>query len=123
MPVMGIGANLAGGAVGKMISPQSIAIAAGTTGLTGKEGEIYKFSMKHSMILLAIICCIIYFYKDLFVALLGTEAGSSVAQTAGNTVISTSSILILLVSFCLVFLARKLLAVPSNRNMQQYKLQ
>ncbi len=58
---MGIGANLAGGAVGKMISPQSIAIAAGTTGLTGREGEIYKFSMKHSIILLAMICCIIYF--------------------------------------------------------------
>jgi lactate permease len=59
-PILGIGANLAGGGVGKMISPQSIAIAAAATGLVGKEGELYKFSMKHSVILLALICVYIY---------------------------------------------------------------
>ena len=55
-PVMGIGANLAGGGVGKMISPQSIAIAAAATGLEGKEDQLYRFSLRHSVVLLLILC-------------------------------------------------------------------
>lgn len=112
LPIMGIGANLAGGAVGKMISPQSIAIAAGTTGLTGREGEIYKFSMKHSIILLAMICCIIYFFDGIFLSVLVSEAGSGSAQAASSTA-SSGGLIILLVSFVIVFLARKLL--PSSK--------
>lgn len=112
LPVMGIGANLAGGAVGKMISPQSIAIAAGTTGLTGKEGEIYKFSMKHSIILLAIICCIIYFFEDKFVNFLLAEAGSAdaaAAAAAATTTNSTAGIITLVITVLLVFLGRAVL--------------
>lgn len=121
LPVMGIGANLAGGAVGKMISPQSIAIVAGTTGLTGKEGEIYKFSIKHSIVLLTMICLIIYFYKDLFVSLLAGENGLAVAQAAGNDSISSTGIAILVVSFIVIFLAKKILNGPEK--IHHYKLQ
>ncbi|MDQ0203507.1 L-lactate permease [Pectinatus haikarae] len=121
MPVMGIGANLAGGAVGKMISPQSIAIAAGTTGLTGREGEIYKFSMKHSMILLAIICCIIYFYEGVFVSVLAAEAGTGAVQAAGSSSAGGSGVIILLISFCVILLARTMLASSSDKGLQHYK--
>ncbi|WP_196594431.1 L-lactate permease [Pectinatus sottacetonis] len=121
LPVMGIGANLAGGAVGKMISPQSIAIAAGTTGLTGKEGEIYKFSIKHSIILLTMICLIMFFYKDLFVSLLAGESGKMAAPMAAANVVSSTGVIILLVSFIVIFLARFML--HDDENGHNYKLQ
>ncbi len=40
-------ANTSGACAGKMISPQSIAIATSATGLTGKEGEILKVTSKY----------------------------------------------------------------------------
>ncbi|TDH21675.1 L-lactate permease [Segetibacter sp. 3557_3] len=55
-PVVAVGANVSGGVVGKMISPQSIAIAAAAGHLVGKEGELFRFTVKHSFILLILIC-------------------------------------------------------------------
>lgn len=60
LPILGMGANLAGGGVGKMISPQSIAIASAATGLEGREGELYRFSLRHSFVLLMIMCIWLY---------------------------------------------------------------
>lgn len=57
-PVLTVGANASGGVTGKMISPQSIAIGAASVGLVGKESEIFRFTLKHSFILLFIICVI-----------------------------------------------------------------
>lgn len=53
--VLGVGealflaANSVGGVVGKMISPQSIAIACAAVGLVGKEAELFKFTFKYSL--------------------------------------------------------------------------
>lgn len=46
-----VAANTVGGAVGKMISPQSIAVASAAVGLVGKEGELLGFTLKCSIIL------------------------------------------------------------------------
>ncbi|WP_315708077.1 L-lactate permease [Brenneria uluponensis] len=43
-------ANTTGGVTGKMISPQSIAIACAAVGLVGKESELFRFTVKHSLI-------------------------------------------------------------------------
>lgn len=43
-------ANTSGGVTGKMISPQSIAIACAATGLVGKESDLFRFTVKHSII-------------------------------------------------------------------------
>ncbi len=67
IPVLGMGANLAGGGVGKMISPQSIAIASAATGLVGREGELYRFSLRHSAFLLALMCVWVYMLHRLAV--------------------------------------------------------
>ncbi len=45
-----VAANTAGGVTGKMISPQSIAIACAAVGLVGKESELFRFTVKHSLI-------------------------------------------------------------------------
>lgn len=55
-PVVTVGANLTGGVVGKMISPQSIAVAAAAGNLVGKESQLFRFTVKHSFIMLAFIC-------------------------------------------------------------------
>ena len=58
-PVITMSANTSGGVCGKMISPQSIAVATGATGLVGRESEIFRFTFKHS-IFLAIIAGILH---------------------------------------------------------------
>lgn len=55
-PVITVSANASGGVTGKMISPQSIAIGAAAVGLIGKESELFRFTVKHSFIMLFIIC-------------------------------------------------------------------
>ena len=51
-----VAANTAGGTVAKVVSPQSIAIAAGAVGLTGREGEILRASIGYSLAMLAVVC-------------------------------------------------------------------
>lgn len=55
-PTVTVAANSTGGVVGKMISPQSIAIATASVGLIGKESRLFRFTVKHSIILLSLIC-------------------------------------------------------------------
>ena len=53
--VLMVAANTTGGVTGKMISPQSIAIACAAVGLAGKESDLFRFTVKHSLIFAAII--------------------------------------------------------------------
>lgn len=48
--VLLVAANTTGGVTGKMISPQSIAIACAAVGLVGKESDLFRFTVKHSLI-------------------------------------------------------------------------
>ena len=50
-----LAANSVGGVVGKMISPQSIAIACAAVGLVGRESELFKFTLKYSIAFVVII--------------------------------------------------------------------
>jgi lactate permease len=59
-PVVTVAANSSGGVVGKMISPQSIAIGTAAVGLIGKEAKLFRFTVKHSLIMLALICCMTF---------------------------------------------------------------
>jgi len=58
-PIVTVGANVSGGVIGKMISPQSIAVAAAAGQLVGRESDLFRFTLKHSFILLSLICCIV----------------------------------------------------------------
>ena len=58
-PVVTVAANISGGVVGKMISPQSIAVAAAAGNLVGKESELFRFTVKHSFFMLLLICLIV----------------------------------------------------------------
>jgi lactate permease len=57
-PLVTVGSNVSGGVVGKMISPQSIAVAAAAGNLIGQESSLFRFTVKHSFLLLIIVCFI-----------------------------------------------------------------
>ena len=65
-PVVTVSANVSGGVVGKMISPQSIAVAAAAGHLVGKESELFRFAVKHSFIMLGFICVIVLMQAYVF---------------------------------------------------------
>jgi lactate permease len=55
-PVLTASVNSAAGVMGKMISPQSIAVAVAATGMSlADEGKLFRFTLKHSMLLAAVI--------------------------------------------------------------------
>ncbi|MBX8599404.1 lactate permease LctP family transporter [Pseudomonas cichorii] len=58
--VLMVAANSSGGVTGKMISPQSIAVACAATGLVGKESDLFRFTLKHSLFFATIVGCITY---------------------------------------------------------------
>ncbi|WP_373805121.1 L-lactate permease [Delftia acidovorans] len=53
--VLTVAANTTGGVTGKMISPQSIAIACAAVGLAGLESDLFRFTVKHSLMFAVII--------------------------------------------------------------------
>ena len=62
-------ANTAGATAGKMISPQSIAIATSATGLIGQEGKIFSSTLKYCLGYVIILGLIVYFGR--FLPILG----------------------------------------------------
>jgi lactate permease len=58
-PTLLAAANSSGGVLGKMISPQNLAIGAAAVGLHGLEGEIFRKVIGWSLVLLLIMCIIV----------------------------------------------------------------
>ncbi len=58
-PVLTTSANLFGGVMGKLISPQSIAVACAAVGLVGQETDIFRRTLKYSLILLCIVIAVV----------------------------------------------------------------
>ena len=57
-----VSSNMSGAALGKMISPQSIAIGLRIGGLDGKEGAIIRQTLKYSLFCVAIVCVITFVF-------------------------------------------------------------
>nr|WP_307834647.1 L-lactate permease [Actinoplanes lichenicola] len=58
-PVLLAAANSSGGVLGKMISPQNLAIAASAVGMAGKEGDIFRRVVGWSVALLLVMCVLV----------------------------------------------------------------
>jgi lactate permease len=52
--------NSSGGVLGKMISPQNLAIGAAAVGMAGQEGDLFRRVIGWSLVLLLIMCVIAY---------------------------------------------------------------
>jgi lactate permease len=59
-PVLMAAANSSGGVLGKMISPQNLAIAAAAVGMAGREGDIFRKVIGWSLVLLVLMCLIVW---------------------------------------------------------------
>jgi lactate permease len=59
-PTLLAAANSSGGVLGKMISPQNLAIGAAAVGLGGREGELFRRVIGWSLFLLLIMCVLVY---------------------------------------------------------------
>jgi lactate permease len=59
-PTLLASANSSGGVLGKMISPQNLAIGASAVGLAGREGDLFRRVIGWSLLLLLIMCVIVY---------------------------------------------------------------
>jgi lactate permease len=57
-PALCVAANSSGGVTGKMISPQSISVATAASNMVGHEGDIFRFTLKHSIAMLMFVCCL-----------------------------------------------------------------
>ncbi len=58
-PVLMAASNSSGGVLGKMVSPQNLAIAAAAVGMAGKEGDIFRKVLGWSLGLLALMCVLV----------------------------------------------------------------
>jgi lactate permease len=58
-PVLMAAANSSGGVLGKMVSPQNLAIAAAAVGMSGREGEIFRKVIGWSLLMLLLMCAIV----------------------------------------------------------------
>jgi lactate permease len=59
-PTLLAAANSSGGVLGKMISPQNLAIGAAAVGLAGQEGDLFRKVVGWSIVLMLVMCGIVY---------------------------------------------------------------
>ena len=79
-PLVTVNANTSGGVCGKMISPQSISVATAATHMVGRESEIFRFTLKHSLILCTVVGIICMLHAYVFTWMI--PAGEKVAPVA-----------------------------------------
>ncbi|QRP49785.1 L-lactate permease [Amycolatopsis sp. FDAARGOS 1241] len=59
-PVLMAAANSSGGVLGKMISPQNLAIGASAVGLAGKEGLLFRRVLAASAVFVPLMCILVF---------------------------------------------------------------
>mgnify|MGYP000889116431 FL=1 len=57
-PALCVAANSSGGVTGKMISPQSISVATAASNRVGHEGDIFRFTLGHSIAMVLVVSVI-----------------------------------------------------------------
>jgi lactate permease len=69
-PMLTISASMFGAVIGKLISPQSIAVACAGTGMVGHESDIFRLTLRYSLVLLAIAVVLVLAQAWLFPGIL-----------------------------------------------------
>ena len=75
-PILMASANTTGGVMGKMIDAQSIVVAAAATGEGGKEGELLRAVLWHSVALALMVGAIVWVYAHVLPGFVAVPAGS-----------------------------------------------
>ncbi len=103
-PVLTVAANSSGGVTGKMISPQSIAVACAATGLVGREPELLRFTLRHSVVMVLIVGTMTWLQATAFTWMIpagsGLQAHAAAATTGGGAagvLVGSAALLIALI--------------------------
>lgn len=115
-PVLTVATNSSGGCAGKMISPQSLVIGASSTGLTGKEGDLFRFTILHSLFFVTIIG-IITFVQAYFLQWTIPTLKTSITTSNYN---NTNGLLILAISFIAIIILGFIVYEP-QKSLNQNK--
>jgi lactate permease len=59
-PTLLAAANSSGGVLGKMISPQNLAIGAAAVGMSGREGDLFRRVVLWSIVLILVMCLLVF---------------------------------------------------------------
>jgi lactate permease len=59
-PTLMAAANSSGGVIGKMISPQNLAIGAAAAGLIGHEGDLFRKVLVWTVALVLFMCALVF---------------------------------------------------------------
>jgi len=98
-PLVTVNANTCGGVCGKMISPQSISVATAATNQVGKESEIFRFTLKHSLILAAVVGIISMLWAYVFPWVVPTVEKAAPAAAKAVAAAGSDGLLYLGVTF------------------------
>ena len=102
-PLVTVNANTCGGVCGKMISPQSISVATAATHMVGQESEIFRFTLKHSLILTTVVGIICMLQAYVFTWIIPTvekvAPAAAKAVEAAATGINAEGLLYLGITF------------------------
>jgi len=83
-----------------MISPQSIAVATAACGLVGREGELFRFTFKHSIFFTIIIGVIAmlqaYVFPGMIPAIVKVGTIGKIAATGGIAILIGTGIFVFL---------------------------
>ncbi len=120
-PVVTVAANVSGGVVGKMISPQSIAVAAAAGHLVGKESELFRFTVKHSFIMLIFICFIVLAQAYLFSSVI-PQYHILVASSASTTPDFSKGYIYLIVLVVVLILLAAVIILTTRNKVADHKI-
>ena len=59
-PELAVASNASGGVTAKMISPQSLSVATAATNMVGQEGNLFRFTIGHSIAMTLVLCLLTY---------------------------------------------------------------
>ena len=113
-PVLTVAANTSGGVIGKMISPSSIAVAAAAGNFVGKESKLFRFTVKHSFILLIFTCFIVLAQTYLFSWIIPKYHLRTLDSTSITPDFSTSYMYLITLGIIIASIAT--IVILSNRN-------
>ena len=119
-PVVLVAANSSGGVCGKMISPQSIAVATSATGLVGHESDIFRFTLKHSLLLTTVVGIMVYLqayvvtwiiptYEKVAVAVPAAAPLAAVPPSGGMTYLIGTFVLALVITLASISTGKRVM--------------
>jgi lactate permease len=104
-PILTVASNSSGGVTGKMISPQSITVACAASGLVGREPELLRFTLPHSIAMVTFVGAVAWSQATWLSWMVPVPSPANVtgaattAASQGVWVLAASAIVVAIIAF------------------------